>query len=312
MKPEILIPVPIMQRVADALEDSYTVHRLDKADDRAGLLASVAPGVRGVATMGVADAALMDALPGLEIISSFGVGYDGVDVAHAAGKGIVVTNTPDVLNDEVANTAIMLLLAVSRKLVLYDRYVRDGRWVAEGSPPLTQAIRNTRIGILGLGRIGQDIARKLEMFGCTVAYHGRRKQDDQPYEYFADLVGMARSCDTVIAICPGGEATRGIVNRSVLDALGPNGTFINIARGSVHDEPALVAALQEGTLGFAGLDVFADEPSVPEELFAMDNVVLQPHQGSATVQTRNDMADLVVNNLDAHFAGKPVLTPVTE
>lgn len=302
---------PMMPHVMEALDNDFTVHRLWEAADREALLSQVSDKVRAVATSGHlgADAAMIDALPKLEIISCYGVGVDAIDLAHAAKRKAIVTNTPDVLNDDVANMAIALLLATSREIVNGDRYVREGKWL-NGAMHLTRALRGRKLGILGLGRIGKDIARKAEVFGLDIAYHGRRRQEDVSYRYFDDLVEMARDSDFLVAICPGGPATDKIVNRAVLDALGPQGIFINVARGSVVDEPALVAALQEGRLGGAGLDVFAEEPKVPEALFAMDQVVLQPHAASATQETRRAMGDLVVDNLRAHFAGKPALTPV--
>lgn len=311
MKPEILLIGPMMPHVMAALDERYRLHKLYEAADREAFVREVGGGVRGIGTNGHlgASAALMDALPKLEIIGCYGVGVDAIDLAHAARRGVIVTNTPDVLNDDVANMAVGLLLATSRRMMVGDRHVRSGAWL-QGDPPLARSIRGRSVGILGLGRIGKDIARKLEAFGCRIVYHGRQAQKDQAYPFYADLVAMARESDYLVAICPGGEATRHIVNRAVLDALGPEGTLINVARGSVVDEDALVAALLEGRLGGAGLDVFADEPRVPDALFPLDNVVLQPHQASATTETRRAMGDLVVDNLAAHFAGKPALTPV--
>ena len=312
MKPEILMMGPMMPHVEAALDDAYTVHRLYDADDKDALIAEIAPRVRGIATDGGtgASADIMGALSALEIVSCYGVGVDAIDLGHASQRGVTVTNTPDVLNDDVANMAVALVLATSRTLVANDAYVRQGRWVRDGNPPLARSIRGRKVGILGLGRIGKDIAEKLGVFGCEIAYHGRSKQA-VPYTYFDDLTAMARDVDFLIAICPGGAATNGIVNAQVLEALGPEGTFINVARGSVHDEAALVSALQSGTLGMAGLDVFAAEPGVPEALLKMDNVILQPHQGSGTAETRRAMGDLVIENLRRHFAGEPVKTPVT-
>ncbi|MEQ8354608.1 MAG: 2-hydroxyacid dehydrogenase [Kiloniellaceae bacterium] len=310
MKPELVMVGPMMPHVMEALDSDFAVHRLWEAADPKKLLDEVADKVRGIATSGHlgADAATMDALPKLEIIGCYGVGVDAIDLAHAAERGVIVTNTPDVLNDDVANMAIALLLATSRQLCLGDRYVREGKWL-EKAMHLTRAIRGRKLGILGLGRIGKDIARKAEAFDMKIAYHGRSKQN-VPFEFYGDLVEMARDSDFLVAICPGGPATDKIVNRAVLDAIGPEGVFINVARGSVVDEPALVAALEDGRLGGAGLDVFAAEPKVPEALLTMDQVVLQPHAASATHETRRAMGDLVVDNLRAHFAGKPALTPV--
>jgi lactate dehydrogenase-like 2-hydroxyacid dehydrogenase len=309
---DILLVSNIMPHIHEALEARHTLHRLYEAEDKDAFVKSVASKVEGIATMGKADAALIDALPNLKIISSFGVGYDGVNAAHAATNNIMVTNTPDVLNDDVANMAVMLMLTCSRRFAEWERYARAGRWAKEGDPPLARAISGRTVGILGLGRIGKDIARKLQVFGCNIVYFGRNKQADQPYPFYDDLTAMARASEFLIAICPGGPATQGIVNAEVLEALGPEGTFINVARGSVHDENALIDALKTGKLGHAGLDVFAAEPSIPETLRLLDNVTLQPHQGSATIETRRAMGDLVANNLLAWFDGDLPLTPVAE
>ncbi len=309
---DILLVSNMMPHIQEALEAKHTLHRLYEAHDRDGFLASVADRIEGVATMGKADAALIDALPNLKIIASFGVGYDGVDAAHAASRNVIATNTPDVLNDDVANMAVTFVLTCSRRFSEWERYARAGRWENEGDPPLARAINGRKVGILGLGRIGKDIARKLEVFGCLIGYHGRSQQADQDYEFYDDLTDMARDSDFLIAICPGGAATKGIVNREVLEALGPDGTFINVARGSVHDEDALIEALASGKLGHAGLDVFAAEPKIPEKLRQLDNVTLQPHQGSATIETRRAMGDLVANNLLRYFEGKGAITPVAE
>jgi len=309
---DILLVSNMMPHIQEALAAKHALHRLYEAEDRQVFLASVANRIEGVATMGKADAGLIDVLPNLKIISSFGVGYDGVNATHAASRNIVVTNTPDVLNDDVANIAVTFVLTCSRRFSEWERFARAGLWENEGDPPLARAINGRKVGILGLGRIGKDIARKLEVFGCLIGYHGRSRQSDQSYEFYDDLTEMARDCDFLIAICPGGEATRGIVNRQVLEALGPDGTFINVARGSVHDEDALIEALASGKLGHAGLDVFAAEPKIPERLRRLDNVTLQPHQGSATIETRRAMGDLVANNLLSYFAGNGTITPVAE
>ncbi|HMB48526.1 MAG TPA: 2-hydroxyacid dehydrogenase [Afifellaceae bacterium] len=308
MKPVILCASRLMDHAIKRLEADYDLRRLDQAEDREAFLKEVGPSVRAIATGGGADAALMDACPNLEIISSFGVGYDNVDSEHAKSRGIAVCNTPDVLNDEVANTAIMLLLAVSRKLVAYDRYVREGRWVKEGNPPLTNGIAGKKVGIVGLGRIGKAIAEKLAVFHCEISYFGRNKQDDVSFPYFSDPVELAKACDALIVITPGGSATRHLISADVIDALGPDGILVNVARGTVVDEKAMVDALANGRLGGAGLDVFEEEPKVPEALFAMDHVVLQPHQGSATVETRQAMADRMVDNLVLWLDGKPPLS----
>lgn len=311
MKPEVLLTSRMLASVAPNMDEHFTVHRLIDAEDKEAFVAKVAAGVRAIATDGGvgASAALMEKLPKLEIVACCGVGVDAVDLAYAAKRGIAVTNTPDVLNDDVANLGVILLLAASRRLVFNDRWVREGKWL-RGSPPLARSVRGKTVGILGLGRIGKSIAEKLQPFGCRIVYHGRKRQAEVEYEYFPDLVAMARASDYLVVICPGGEATRNLVNAEVLEALGPEGTLINIARGSVVDEPALIAALKSGKLGCAALDVFADEPRVPQELIGMEHVILQPHMGSATLETRRAMGELTVNNLIAHFAGKPLLTPV--
>lgn len=310
MKPDVLVNGLQMPHVMEGLEAGYTLHKLFEAKDQQAFLKEVGPHIRGMATNRGADAGLIDALPKLEIISSFGVGVDSVDVAHARRRGVIVCNTPDVLNDDVANLAVLLLLATTRRLAEYDRYVRAGRWVEDGLPALTRGIAGQRIGIVGLGRIGRVIAEKLQVFHCDVAYYARHKRDDVRYPYYSDLEALARDSLALIVIVPGGAATEKLIGRRVMDELGPEGILINVSRGSVVDEPSLVEALKEGRLGGAGLDVFVDEPNVPEALFAMDNVVLQPHQGSATVETRRAMGDLVLANLSEHFAGRRPPTPL--
>jgi lactate dehydrogenase-like 2-hydroxyacid dehydrogenase len=258
------------------------------------------------------DEALLTALPKLQIISSFGVGYDHIDVKAAAKRGIIVTHTPDVLTEEVADTTIGLLLNTVRELPQAERYVRAGKWPS-GNYPLSRAtLRNRTVGIVGLGRIGIAVARRLEAFGVPIVYHTRQKRPELAYRHYPQLLDMARDVDTLIVIVPGGAATKNMINADVLDALGPNGIVINVARGSVIDEPALIAALQERKILAAGLDVFATEPQVPDELLAMDNVVLLPHVGSASEFTRAKMDQLLVDNIRAWAAGEPPLTPVPE
>jgi hydroxypyruvate reductase 2 len=308
LKPDILVPGELMPHVMAALEARYTAHMLHRAPDRDAFIRGVAERIRGIATssfFGVA-AEMIDALPKLEIIASIGVGTDSHAVEHARKSGVIVSNTPDVLNDDVANLAVALLLATTRKIVAYDRYVREGRWVRDGDPPFTRGIAGKQIGIVGMGRIGRAIAEKLKVFHCKLAYFARNARADLPYRYYPDLVALARDSMALIVIVPGGQATQKLIGREVMDALGSDGVLINVARGSVVDEPALVAALKEGRLGGAGLDVFADEPNVPEALFTMEKVVLQPHQGSATVETRRAMGDLMLENLAAHFEGRPL------
>ena len=266
----------------------------------------------GMASFGWGPADFLDRMAGLKLLSSFGVGYDGIDAKHAAGKGITVTHTPDVLNDDVANLAIALTLMTQRRLAQQDAYVRQGRWAKEGNYPLQTSIRGKMVGMVGLGRIGKAIADKLSVFGCDVAYHGRRKQDDVDLAYFGDLTEMAKAADVLIVITPGGAATHHLIDAQVMEALGPKGCLVNVARGSVVDQEALVAALADGRLGSAGLDVFDDEPNVPEALYAMDNVTLTPHTASATWETRQAMADLVVENLVEGLINGRVKTPVPE
>jgi lactate dehydrogenase-like 2-hydroxyacid dehydrogenase len=312
VKAEIVMVGPLMPTVVAALDAAYTVHRLWQAEDQATFLAGIADRVRGVATDGVkgCSAALMDALPKLEVIAVQGVGVDAVDLGHAAKKSIVVTNTPDVLNDDVADLAIGLLIAAARRIPQGDRFVREGGWL-KAAYPLQTTVAGKKVGIVGMGRIGREIAVRAEALKTEIAYHSRTKRDDVPWPHHPDLVGMAEWADVLIVIVPGGSATRQMIDARVLRALGPKGILVNVARGSVVDEPALVEALSSGTLGAAALDVFADEPRVPEALLGLDNVVLQPHVGSATVETRAAMGQLVIDNLAAHFAGRSVITPVS-
>lgn len=310
MPVEILVPGPIMDSVHEALDAAFTVHRLWTAPDPAAMLAEVGPRVRGIALHGRCDADLMRACPNLEIVSSFGVGYDGVDVTHAKAENIRVCNTPDVLNDAVAEMTFGLMIALCREIPQTDQYVRAGRWAAEGNYAFTRELTGSTVGVLGLGRIGKEFAQRCQAFKMCVVYHGRSEQPYQPYQYYADLEEMARDVDWLVCIAPGGPSTQGIISRKVLEALGPEGCLVSIGRGTSVDEPAMVEMLQSGALGGAALDVFVDEPTVPEALYALDNVVLSPHQGSATHKTRWSMGDLVVRNLKAHFSGQPLISPV--
>lgn len=257
------------------------------------------------------DAGFVAPLAKLEVVSSFGVGYDHIDAAALAERGIVVTHTPDVLTEEVADLTLGLLIATVRRIPQADRYLRAGGWL-ERPYALTSTLRNRKVGILGLGRIGKAIAQRVQAFGLAVEYHGRHPQPDVAYRYHPTLLGLVRSCDVLVVAASGGAETKHIVNREVLEALGPDGIVVNIGRGSVIDEAALIAALRDGTILGAGLDVFEDEPRVPAELIAMDQVVLLPHVASASVHTRNAMGQLVVDNLVSWFAGKGAITPVPE
>jgi lactate dehydrogenase-like 2-hydroxyacid dehydrogenase len=270
--------------------------------------------VRGIAFSGGharIDDAFADHLPKLEIISNCGVGYDHIDAGAMARRGVVVTHTPDVLTAEVADLALGLLIATARQLPQVDRYLRAGRW-PKGDYPLSSTLRGRKVGILGLGRIGKALAKRLTACDLEVEYHGRKPQPESTYRYHPTLLGLAKSCDVLIVMVSGGAPTKHMVNREVLDALGPDGILINVGRGSVVDEAALVQALQDRTILSAGLDVFEDEPRVPAELIAMEHVVLLPHVGSASVYTRNAMGQLMVDNLVSWFAGKGALTPVPE
>jgi len=312
-KPDVLMLAPMMPLIMDGLAERFTLHRLWEASDPAAALAELAPRIRGIAagSHAAVTAEVMDGLPNLEIVSSFGVGYDHVDASHAGRRGVIVTNTPDVLTDEVADLALGLLIATVRQLPQSDRYLREGRWL-ERPYPLTATLRGRRVGIIGLGRIGKAIATRLEAFGLTVVYHGRQAKADVPYRFYADLVEMARDVDVLMVVTPGGPETRHLVDAAVLEALGPQGILVNVARGTVVDERALIDALRRGVILSAGLDVFEDEPRVPQELIAMEHVVLLPHVGSASVHTRNAMGQLVVDNLVSWFDGKGPLTPVAE
>ncbi|HEX6634088.1 MAG TPA: 2-hydroxyacid dehydrogenase [Usitatibacter sp.] len=310
MKPEVLLMGPMYPPTMESLESAFTVHHVAKAPDRDAFIASVADRITAAATTAFRgmDAATMAKLPKLALVSHFGVGVDSVDVAAASARGIKVTNTPDVLTDDVADLTIALLLATVRRVPQGDRYVREGKW-AEKVFPLTETIQGKTLGIVGLGRIGRAIAKRAEAFNLQIAYQGPHRKSDVAWRYYEDPVALARDVDLLVAACPGGEATRGLVSRAVLEALGPKGIFVNISRGSVVDERAMIELLREGKLGGAGLDVYEHEPRIDEAFFALDNVVLQPHVGSATHVTRRAMGQLVVDNLAAFFAGKPLLTP---
>jgi lactate dehydrogenase-like 2-hydroxyacid dehydrogenase len=311
---DILMTAPMMPIVIEALDKAVTLHRLWEQTDKEAFLKEFGPRIRGVATstlFGRVDASLLDRLPNVEIVSSFGVGYDNVDAAEAAKRNIVVTNTPGVLDDEVADLTLGLLLATLRKIPQADRYLRDGKWL-KASFPLSATLRERKVGIVGLGRIGKAIARRLSGFDVSIAYHGRTQQDDVAYSYYPTVTGLAEACDVLIVITPGGASTRHLINAGVLKALGPTGVLINVARGTVVDEQALIHALKSGTILSAGLDVYEDEPRVPQELIDLEHVVLLPHIASASVHTRNAMGKLVADNLISWFDGKGPLTPVAE
>jgi lactate dehydrogenase-like 2-hydroxyacid dehydrogenase len=312
-QPDVLLIGPLRPILAQGLAD-FTVHKLGGADDENAVPAAVAhvPAMAVSAPVRPINKELLAALPELRIISSFGVGYDHIDANAAARRGIIVTHTPEVLNEEVADTAIGLLLGTVRELPQAERYLRAGKW-PQGNFRLSRAtLRNRTVGMVGLGRIGIAIARRLEAFGVAVVYHARQPRPELGYRHYPQLIDMARDVNTLIVIVPGGAATKNMIDAGVLEALGPEGIVINVARGSVIDEPALIAALRDRKILAAGLDVFAEEPNVPAELLAMDNVVLLPHVGSASEFTRAKMDQLLVDNIRAWAAGKPPLTPVPE
>jgi lactate dehydrogenase-like 2-hydroxyacid dehydrogenase len=309
-RPDVLVVAKLWPPMMESLRGAFRVHdRIHETDPAA--FAAVAPRIRAISGSGESKVTreLMAQLPALEMISIFGVGYDGVDVAAARERGIPVTNTPDVLNDEVADLAIGLVLSIARRLPQADRYVREGKWLS-GPMPLTRKVSGARLGIVGLGRIGNAIAKRAEAFGMTIAYTSRNARPESPYRYYPSAEALAAAVDFLVVITPGGAGTRKLIDAKVLKALGKNGYLINVARGSVVDEAALIEALQNGTIAGAGLDVFENEPNVPAALAALDNVVLTPHVGSATWETRRAMGDLAFGNLVAHFAGKPLLSPV--
>lgn len=293
------------------LEAKYRVHKLWQAEDKDALIASHAGAIRGIATRGElgASAALMAKLPKLEIVSCYGVGIDAIDLTYARANGIRVTNTPDVLTEDVADIGIGLLLAVARKIPLADAYVRDGSW-RKGNMGLVTRVCGKRLGIVGMGRVGAAVAKRAAAFDCTISYFDNRKRDDLAYTFVSDLLELARDSEFLIVTLAGGESTKHIINAAVLAALGADGIVINISRGSTVDETALLAALESSAIKGAGLDVFWNEPTIDERFLKLSNVVLQPHHASGTVETRKAMGQLVRDNLAAHFGGQTLLTPV--
>ena len=314
-KTEILLIGPPKPVIINGLDPAVNLIRFSDATDKDRLCAELAPRLRAIAmsvTSERMDSAMMARFPRLEIVSSFGVGYDHIDTAWAAAHGITVTNTPDVLTEEVADTALGLLLCTVREFPQAERYLRAGKWVEKDYRLSAGSLRDRTVGMVGMGRIGQAIARRLDAMQVPVVYHSRRPAAGVSYRHYPSLVDMARDVDVLLVITPGGAATKNLINAEVLRALGPDGILINMARGSVVDEAALIKALQDKTILSAGLDVYQREPQVPAELIAMDHVVLFPHLGSASVATRGKMDQLVVDNLLAWAAGKPPLTPVPE
>ena len=314
-KIDLLVYGPNKPIVDNGFSDQFVLHPAETRNDLERLSPAVAAKIRGAAvTYSTArcDSAVMALLPKLEIVASFGVGYDHVDAKYASEHKIVVTNTPDVLTEEVADIALGLLIATLREFIKADRYLRSGLWTTQQFPLSVGSLRDRKVGMVGMGRIGQAIGRRLEASKVPVVYHSRNPAPGVSYKHYPDLIEMAKAVDTLVVIVPGGPSTAKMVNADVMKALGPRGVIINVARGSVIDEVAMVAALKSGAILAAGLDVFANEPAVPDELKAMQNVVLLPHIGSASVVTRNAMDQLVVDNLKVWFAGKPPLTPIAE
>jgi lactate dehydrogenase-like 2-hydroxyacid dehydrogenase len=306
---------PLKPSLARTLVDGYAAYVLpDEPAAREEFLSSHGGDITAVVTSGRSgvDATLMRALPRLGAVVNFGVGYDTTDVDEATALGIGVSNTPDVLTDCVADTAVGLMIDVMRQFSAADRYVRAGSWPVTGNYPLTRQVSNTRVGIIGLGRIGTAIAKRLSAFGCSISYHNRREVQGSPYPYAESPVALAAGVDVLVVAAAGGSGTRKLVDGAVIDALGADGYLVNIARGSVVDEDALVEALTAGRLAGAGLDVFADEPNVPEALLALDNVVLLPHVGSGTVETRAAMEELTLRNLEEFLRSGRLVTPVVE
>jgi len=307
MLPDVLITQPQPKSCVDTLKQNFTVHALAGATDPDAVLTEIGDRIRGIAG-GKVTASMMERMPKLEIIAASGVGTDSIDVATAKSRGIRVTNTPNVLNDAVAEITIGLMVALSRRLPQADRFIRSGEWL-KGQYPLGREIGGKTVGILGLGGIGKEIARRAEAMKMKVAYFGRNEQP-VPYRYYGELVAMAQDVDWLVVIAPGGKGTEGLVSREVLQALGPNGMLVNVARGSLVDQAALVDLLVSRGLGGAALDVFDKEPNVPEALLSLDNVVLSPHQGGRSEESREAVGAIVVENLVAHFSGKPLFSPV--
>lgn len=314
-RPDVLLIGIKKPTIVDGLSKAVNLHMLVDATDKDAFLNSIAGRVRAFAvsyTSNKVGSDLMGKFPKLEIISSFGVGYDHIDAKWAGAHGIIVTNTPDVLNEEVADTALGLLINTVREFPQAERHLRAGKWPQAAYRLSKGTLRDRTVGMVGMGRIGRAIARRLEAFGVPIAYHSRKPQPEVTYKYYPNLIDLARETNTLMVIVPGGPGTQNLINKEVLEALGPNGILINMARGSVVDESALIHALQNKTILSAGLDVYAREPHVPPELIAMDHVVLFPHLGSASEYTRTAMDQLVVDNILAWANGKPPLTPVPE
>lgn len=310
-KPQLLVLRPLMPAQMQQLEATFTLHRYDQAENPQGLLAAVGPVIRGVVTAGTPGfkSAMLSDLPKLEIVSTSSVGTDAIDVAACHERGVHVTNTPEVLNDDVADLGIGLILNALRRLGPGHDYVRSGAWSKHGMMPLATSLKGKRLGIVGLGRIGQELAHRAAAMKMDIAYMGRRPKD-VPYTFYDNVIELARNSDVLALACPGGAETRHLINAAVFDAMAPDAWVVNLSRGSVIDEAALIDALQRQSIGGAALDVFENEPHIDSRFLELDNVVLYPHHGSGTVETRGAMAQLVVDNLVAHFGQKPLISPV--
>lgn len=310
MRKEVLLMGPLLQSVMDELDENYQVHRFYEAKDPQALLSAISASVTAVVTDGGTGvkAEVLSKLPNIDIVTVFGVGVDAVDLSYCRDNSITVTNTPDVLSDDVADMGVALMLAASRQLVFGDQYCRSGRWGREGNMPLTTRMTGKRAGIFGMGSIGLRLAKRLEAFDMDVSYCNRRKRSDTNFRYYDDITTMAREVDYLIIAASASKATDKIVNGQVLEALGKDGYLINISRGSLVDESALIEALNNNTIKGAGLDVFENEPGMAEAFWSMDNVILQPHNASGTHETRKAMGRVVCDNLLNYFDGRPPLT----
>lgn len=311
---DVLVPTPTMPLIMDGIAERFTLHKLWEQSDPVAFIKANGGKIRAIAGSNKKrmDGAFLSQFPKLEIVGNFGVGYDGVDAAWCGQNKVIVSNTPDVLSDDVADIAMGLLIGAIRELAQSDAYLRRGDWVSKGNYPLTATLRGRRMGILGLGRIGKEVAKRAEAFGITICYHGRSKQADVAYPYYASLVEMASAVDILLSVAPGGASTHHLINAGVLKALGKDGVVVNVGRGTVIDENALIEALNSRTIHAAGLDVFEDEPRVPQGLIDSPYTMLLPHVGSASHHTRRQMGQLVVDNLISWFSGKGPLTPVPE
>ena len=310
-KPHVLIYAPWYEPAMDRLDEIAITHHLYEADNKEDFLREYGPKCSVIGTMHYCPASLMDAVPNLKLILNFGVGYDGVDIPAATKRGVTVVNTPDVLNDCVADMALSLILAGRRKVLDADRYIRSGDWETKGNFEYVHNVHSSKIGILGLGRIGLEIAHRCQAIKMDIAYHQRTKRSELNFKFYESLIDMAEDCEILVAIIPGGETTEKIIDERVIEAIGPTGLLVNVARGTVVDNEALARCLKDGRLGGAALDVFPNEPTVPKSLLEIDaNLILTPHMASATHLTRMKMGMILYDNLMALRDGTPFKTPV--